>query len=65
MSYLIRAAKVRAWFESRTVLLPEDVQAVYRVTMAHRIFLNPIMAYRKDELMPELIDGILEAIAAP
>ncbi|WP_404359870.1 AAA family ATPase [Methylotuvimicrobium sp. KM1] len=65
MSYLIRAAKVRAWLESRTVLLPEDVQAVYRVTMAHRIFLNPIMAYRKDELMPELIDGILEAIAAP
>ncbi|WP_341326383.1 MoxR family ATPase [Methylotuvimicrobium sp. KM2] len=65
MSYLIRAAKVRAWLENRTVLLPEDVQAVYRVTMAHRIFLNPIMAYRKDELMPELIDGILEAIAAP
>ncbi|MGD7035491.1 AAA family ATPase [Methylotuvimicrobium buryatense] len=65
MSYLIRAAKIRAWLESRTVLLPEDVQAVYRVTMAHRIFLNPIMAYRKDELMPALIDGILEAIAAP
>lgn len=65
MSYLIRAAKVRAWLESRTVLLPEDVQAVYRVTMAHRIFLNPIMAYRKDELMPELINGILESIAAP
>ncbi|PKM36691.1 MAG: AAA family ATPase [Gammaproteobacteria bacterium HGW-Gammaproteobacteria-10] len=65
MSYLIRAAKVRAWLENRTVLLPEDVQAVYRVTMAHRIFLNPIMAYRKDELMPALIDGILEAIAAP
>lgn len=65
MSYLIRAAKVRAWLENRTMLLPEDLQAVYRVTMAHRIFLNPIAAYRKDELMPALIDGILDAIAAP
>jgi len=65
MSYFIRAAKVRAWLENRTVLLPEDLQAVYQVTMAHRIFLNPMYAYRKDELMPALISGILNWIAAP
>lgn len=65
MSYFIRAAKVRAWLENRTMLLPEDMQAVFQVTMAHRIFLNPIYGYRKEELMPGLIKGILEGIAAP
>ncbi|MEF3074194.1 MoxR family ATPase [Methylobacter sp. Wu1] len=65
MSYFIRAAKVRAWLEGRNALLPEDLQAVYQVTMAHRIFLSPMYAYRKDELMPELINGILNQIAAP
>lgn len=65
MSYFIRAAKVRAWLEGREMLLPEDMQAVFRVTMAHRIFLNPIYGYRKEELMPGLVKGILEGIAAP
>lgn len=65
MSYFIKAAKVRAWLNNRTVLLPEDVQAVYHVTMAHRIFLAPVYAYRKDELMPQMINGILDAVAAP
>ncbi len=65
MSYFIRAAKVRAWLEGRDMLLPEDMQAVFQVTMAHRIFLNPIYGYRREELMPELVKGILEGIAAP
>ncbi len=65
MSFLIRAAKVNAWLENRTVLLPEDIQAVFEVTLAHRIFLNPVYSYRKEELMPELISGILEGISAP
>ena len=65
MSFLIRAAKVNAWLEHRTTLLPEDLQAVFQVTMAHRIFLNPIYSYRKEELMPELIGGIIENISAP
>lgn len=65
MSYFIRAAKVLAWIENRTRLLPEDLQAVYQVTMAHRIFLNPVYAYRKDELIPQLIEQILTRIAAP
>jgi len=65
MSFLIRAAKVNAWLENRTTLLPEDLQAVFEVTMAHRIFLNPIYSYRKEQLMPELVKGILENISAP
>lgn len=65
MSFLIRAAKVNAWLENREMLLPEDLQAIFHVTMAHRIFLNPIYSYRQEQLMPELISGILEGIAAP
>ncbi|WP_347986735.1 MoxR family ATPase [Methylomonas sp. AM2-LC] len=65
MSFLIRAAKVRAWLENRNMLLPEDMQAVFEVTMAHRIFLNPIYEYRKEQLMPDLINGILNGVAAP
>ena len=65
MSFLIRAAKVNAWLENRTNLLPEDLQTVFAVTMAHRIFLNPIYSYRKEQIMPELINEILEKISAP
>lgn len=65
MAYFIRAAKVHAWLHGRNALFPEDLQAVYGVTMAHRIFLSPLYAYRKEELMPQLISAILERIAAP
>lgn len=65
MSYLIRAAKVRAWLEGRDSLWPEDLQAVYAPTMSHRLFLNPIYAYRREVLLPELVNQILQRIAAP
>ena len=65
MSYLIRAAKTRAWLENRNHVLPEDLQAVFPVCMTHRLFLNPMYAYRKEQLLPELIKGILDQVAAP
>lgn len=65
MAYFIRAAKVRAWLAGRDNLLPEDLRAVYPATMAHRIFFNPIYAYRNDTLMPAFISHILQHIAAP
>ncbi|MFI3218126.1 MAG: MoxR family ATPase [Methylococcales bacterium] len=65
MAYFIRAAKVHAWLQGRNALFPEDLQAVYGVTMAHRIFLSPLYAYRKEELMPQLITAIIDRIAAP
>ncbi|MCX7099737.1 MAG: MoxR family ATPase [Methylococcales bacterium] len=65
MSYLIRAAKVSAWLAQRDYLLPEDIQAVFAVCMSHRLFLNPMYAYRKDQLLPELMNGILQQVAAP
>lgn len=65
MAYFIRAAKVHAWLQGRTALFPEDLQAVYGVTMAHRIFLSPLYAYRKEQLMPQFIAAIIDRIAAP
>lgn len=65
MSYMIRAAKVKAWLENRTVLYPEDLQAVFKPVLQHRIFLQPLYAYRSGEIMPALIQGILSGIAAP
>ncbi len=65
MSYLIRAAKTRAWLERRDHVLPEDLQAVFPVCMTHRLFLNPMYAYRKEQLLPDLIKEILNQVAAP
>lgn len=65
MAFFIRAAKVNAWLNGREMLLPDDLQAVYHVTMAHRIFLSPLYGYRKEELMPHLISAILNNVAAP
>jgi len=65
MSYLIRAAKTRAWLQGRDHVLPEDIQALFPVCMTHRLFLNPMYAYRKEQLLPELINAILRQVAAP
>jgi MoxR-like ATPase len=65
MSYLIRAARVRAWLGRRDHVRPEDVQAVFPAAMGHRIFLKPVYEYRRAELIPELVDRILRSVAAP
>lgn len=65
MSQFIRAAKIHAWLQGRSSLLPEDLQAVFALTVQHRIFLDSQYAYRQDELLPALISGILNHIAAP
>jgi MoxR-like ATPase len=65
MSYLVRCAKTRAWLDGRDHVLPEDLQSVFYPCMAHRLFLNPMYAYRNERLLPDLISGILNQIAAP
>jgi MoxR-like ATPase len=65
MSYLIRAARVHAWLKGRDRVIPEDIQAVFYPAMAHRVFLKPAYEYRRDELVPGLVEKILHSIAAP
>lgn len=65
LSYLVRAAKVAAWLDGRDMLVPEDVRAVFRPVMAHRIFLDPVYELRRDALVAQLCDAAFAKVAVP
>lgn len=65
MSYLVRAARVRAWLEGRTMLLPDDIRAVFKPVVAHRIFLAPVHEPRRDRIVPALCRSLFDRIASP
>lgn len=65
MSYLIRAARVRAWLAGRDMIVPDDLQDVYFEVMAHRVFFNPVYEFRRDQLAREFLDKVLHAVVAP
>jgi len=65
MSMLLRAARVAAWLEGRDYATPEDLQAVFDVTIAHRLCFQPVYEMRRHEIAPPLIAGILGNVAAP
>jgi len=65
MSMMMRAARVSAWLNGRDKLIPEDLQNVFRETVAHRIFFSPVYEMRRTEIIGRLMDGILDRVAAP
>ena len=65
MSMLLRAARVAAWLDGRDYTTPEDVQAVFDVTIAHRLCFQPVYEMRRHEIAGPLIAGILGSVAAP
>lgn len=65
MSLLLRAARVAAWLEGRSYVTPEDVQAVFVETIAHRLVYQPVFELHRHEISPLLMAGILAAVAAP
>ncbi len=65
MSMLLRAARVSAWLEGRGYVTPEDVQAVFDVTISHRLCFQPVYEMRRHEIAGPLIAGILGNVAAP
>ena len=65
MSYLVRAARVAAFLEGRGMVVPEDVRGIFRETMAHRIFLNPIYEMRRGEIVETVITQAFEKVPAP
>jgi len=65
MSMMMRAARVAAWLAGRDHLLPEDVQAVFRETVAHRVFFTPVYEMRRAGLIDNLMERILAQVAAP
>ena len=62
---LLRAARVAAWLAGRDFLTPEDMQDVFRQTIAHRVFFTPVYEMRRADLIEPLIAQILGRVAAP
>ena len=65
MSLLLRAARVSAWLEGREYVTPEDVQAIFVQTIAHRLCYQPVYEMRRHEISGRLMSGILASVAAP
>lgn len=65
MSYLLRAARVAAWLQGRGFVTPEDVQAVFVETVAHRLCYQPVYEMRRQEISGPLMHGILASVSAP
>jgi MoxR-like ATPase len=65
MSYLMRAARVAAWLDQRSMVVPEDLRAVFFETMAHRIFFDPIYELRREPIVRELVRQLFERVPAP
>ncbi|MBA3480143.1 MAG: MoxR family ATPase [Lautropia sp.] len=65
MSLMLRAARVHAFLAGRPHLVPEDLQAVFRPTMVHRIFFSPVYEFERQSIAPIFIDEVLRCVAAP
>ena len=65
MAMLLRAARVAAWLAGRGYVTPEDLQAVFAETIAHRLCLQPVHEMRRHEIAGPLVQAILAAVAAP
>ena len=65
MSMLLRAARVTAWLDGRDHVTPEDVQAVFVETIAHRLCYQPVYEMRRHEISDRLMSAILASVAAP
>ncbi|HYN54075.1 MAG TPA: MoxR family ATPase [Methylotenera sp.] len=65
MSMMLRAARVNAWMNERSAVLPEDIHAVFHSTVAHRLVFSPIYEMRRTEIAREMLAGIVNAVAAP
>jgi MoxR-like ATPase len=65
VSMMMRAARVSAWLDGRGYVVPEDIHGVFRETIAHRVFFDPVYELRRAALIDELLDGIRHKVAAP
>lgn len=65
MGMLLRAARVNAWLNDRDAVLPDDIHAVFHETIAHRVVFSPVYEMRRTEIAREMLDGIVNVIAAP
>jgi MoxR-like ATPase len=65
MGMVLRAARVNAWLNERTAVLPEDIHDVFHATVAHRLVFSPVYEMRRTEIAREMLSGIINSIATP
>jgi MoxR-like ATPase len=65
MSLLMRAARVVAWLDGRSQVIPEDLRTLWQPCVAHRLSLQPVFELQRQTLVEPLMQGILDAVAAP
>jgi len=65
LSFLMRAARVHAWLADRSMVVPEDVRAVFPEVMSHRIFINPLYENRSESLVAELRRQVFASVPVP
>jgi MoxR-like ATPase len=65
MAMLMRAARCRAWLESRDYLTPDDIREVFHDTVSHRVFFSPAYELRRDTLAPRLLNSVIDKVSAP
>ena len=65
MSLLLRAARTAAWLAGRDAVMPEDIHSIFATVVSHRVFFTPVYEMRRSVLAPQLIERILQRVAAP
>jgi MoxR-like ATPase len=65
MMTLLRAARVHAWLEGRSHLVPDDVASVFPATMVHRLFFTPLYEMRRVAIADALVAQILQRVPTP
>jgi MoxR-like ATPase len=65
ISYLARGARVNAWLNQREAIIPEDFHVIIKQIAKHRIFLNPVYDYNREQIIDALIAAALDTIASP
>jgi len=64
ISMMMKCARVNAWLNNRSSVLPEDIHAIFHETIAHRLVFNPVYELRRTEIARELTHEMLNKVSA-
>ena len=62
ISMMMKCARVNAWINDRTNILPEDLHKIFHETIAHRLVFNPMYDLRRTEISRELTKEIINKV---
>jgi MoxR-like ATPase len=64
ISMMMKCARVNAWMNNRSSVLPEDIHQIFHETIAHRLVFNPVYELRRTEIARELTTEIINKVSA-